>query len=558
MAFLTQNNTFFTDTKPPEDTFLMSSINRPPFMHLPGKEAIWFQFKSDLATNLTKAFSKAIEFVNSIDYTGIPEDKYQVHRRTLVYSYCKRNLFPEMMKIIKDTCNINVTDIKNVGGFSGHFAVDLSMDDEEGVRQLFDRGTGQASGEPAALSKSVRELAEISENLDLKNAKLKVDTFGNNRRVTCVLFMDVDMAFLSRDNFSEKLVEPLAADELSAIYCHEIGHVISMIEFFGHEYQVVSQMKTHLFNAKKQNNLDLEESVNVYKSALRPALMKKGEKKMVEICDHLCDAVDNYKRSTDSYFNAGIELIAVVLKGIFFTALFGLVRMAFTEWFNALMRGVFFVFNGDDPGMRGKSTDTSTSTNVYYHAERMADEFVARLGYAGALSSALNKLNAMFDFMYNNGIMGSKVDSERLRNSVIFMNYIKFMSGLCYFFRADVVSISKDVNVNTATYEDNIARLERLLTDTNTVFKKALPPAMADHYLNEIARIKNSLKETKKSLSARTSDWLWKYILDIPSVCSRLFQLDDVREFEEYHRKLDKLINNELYAQAAAFRQLLR
>lgn len=522
-------------------------------------EAIFFQYGSPLTQGMEKAFQDAINFVESIDYSGVTESNWVKHRHTETHQYAKRVLFPTLAKVIKSSINLEITKIIDANSFCGFFAVNLSMDNVEDVLQVLERQTGNTSA-PVSLSTSAREVAELYKNLNERTSRLDPSKFGAklSRPISCKLYMDVDMAFLMNDNLPNRDVQPFTARELTAIYCHEIGHMLSMIQQSGHAYQSFDEITKHLQRLKSSN--DINEFVTVYRKNLREQAdhlvkAKVIDKKILTVTDAICDNIERIQRTdTSDYVFGTFEFLLTILKNVCIGILLCFMKIFFTVYVLVIVRGLMALC--DDPGSQGKTTDQSVNTSVYYHMERMADEYAVRQGYGGDLSSALVKLvNAC---RYAEALIGPGVSAGSLRTSVVFALYLKFITGLYQFLRIDSHHFGADILPDSLrkSYEDDVARLQRILNDTVAVFKSKLSSEVRDYYLGEYDKTKKALKDMTKPFTQRASDALWNYILEFPTVASRLFQLDDMQELEAHMNRLNQLVNNELYVRAAEFQKL--
>lgn len=530
-----------------------------PYISAYAKESILFQFNSPLGKGLEKVFADAIGFVNGIDYEGIPEKKWVSHRYTETHNYAQRVLFPQMTKVIKDTINLEVLKIIDVRQFSGMFAVDISLDSITDTIQILGRQTGDNPGD-GKLSTTAKEMSEIYKNLNLETSRIDPDKFGKklDRKISCMLYMDVDMAFLMLDNLPVYAVEPLTARELTAIYLHEIGHVITLIAQAGNAYQQFAQAKKHLERAR--GDKDLDGYLKVYQKDIRGRLqelvrLKKLNPKYLEATDALMEyskSLINRRTDTSDYGWGTFEFLMQVIGNFIWLVALTFIRIEVMFFVYPLLRGLLWVVT-EKPGEYGKTTDQSTNTSVYYHAERMADQYCARQGYGGDQASALVKLIDAGRYMEL--AFAYKVHAGSLRNSWVFANYLKVMSAVYRILRVDLGTISKDY-CGPSNYEDDVNRLHRLLTDTAAVFKTQLSPAVRTYYLGEIEKIKRGLDDMKAPFLVRVSDAIWTYIVDLPMILKRITQMDDMEELEAMLRKLDTIVNNELYVQAAQFKDL--
>lgn len=532
-------------------------------------ESIWFQFDSSLGKAMESVFEDGIAYTNRIDYTGIDEKKWVSHRYTLVHSYAKSTLFPNLQKAIEKNINLKVLKIVDVRSFSGIFAVDIGLDNCEDVLDILARQTGTHTGYPPTLEEGAAELAETHKLVNEKNSTLTSNVFGKNKRpIAVTMYMDVDMAFLLLDNVPKHMnLEPLTARELTAVYLHEVGHLVTMLEQSGNMFQIFDLQKQHLASigrSTKTENADLPKMVSIYTNKLRPYLVdkvkkRKLNKKVLEAADAVRSASE-YVMHTDTsdWIYGTFEFITSILTSLWFVVILAANRIVLLFGLYEIGYALYY-FLADKPGESGKSTEQSLSSSVYYHAERMADEFCVRHGYGSDLASGLQKLTQWGrEVLSVTWTTGASVSSGSLRDSWIFSLYLKGYSALLRFFRLDIGSIGDDFSFGLNSYEGDVERLERLLQDQKAIFKQTMPSDMAGHYLAEMEKIKKSIELIKKPWAIRASDAIWKYLNDIPMIVKRILQLDDMEEMEQHLKRIRGLIDNELYAISAHFRYLAR
>ncbi len=529
-----------------------------------GEEMVFFNFSSALGKEMEVAFSEVFEYMAAIDYRGIDETEYVKHRYTLVHNHCKSVLFPALSKIIEKHTNIKVLKWIDTKFFCGMFAVDISLDNFKDVEIILNRQTGESSGD-ITVTDSAKEVADLSKNLNRTTGKLTSNKFGKDKQrpVTCKFYIDVDMAFLMNDNLPKEhllghIGGQLTPAELTATYLHEIGHVVTMIDQADNAFQQFEQVKQHFKKLRKNQAVDVPKVLQVYKNELRPQMQalvneKKVSEKILKFSDAVMTGMEYSERTYKSdYFGGTFELLCkfIINSYLFLGMMF--FRIFYYAFCYGLFRGLFWLF-GDHPGDYGKVTDQSTSMSVFYHAERMADEYVVRQGYGADLASGLEKLTKAIS--YAGMTVGVGVHSGSLRDSMVFSNMLGVCTVLFEFFRIDAASMGNDF-FGPNNYEDDFNRLHRILVDTQKAFKNNMPREVSNEWLGKLDKIKRAMDRIKKPFIVRVSDLIWKYVEDYPMVIKRMTQNDDMEEMEEMLRKLDEIINNELYATAERFKLL--
>lgn len=521
-------------------------------------EAIFFQLGSPLGKGLEKAFQEAINFVNGLDYTGIADGDKQKYRYTKTHRYATATLFPELVKIIKDNTNLVVTKFVDVKKFSGFFAVDMSLDSYSDVTTVLTNQSGTGV-EPIPLDEAAQELAEMSTKVDEVNSKILTTVFGKDmkRKIQVIMYMDVDAAFLMNDNLPLGIVESFTAEELTAIYLHEIGHPLTMFAQASNTYLQLERITKQL-NVNRGQSMDPKKFVSVYTKEIQPMLnnavqRKLVNKKVLEASDALYKQAKYYEQTdrSDYLFGTGELLWNLFMRWV----LCGLYTW-FRAWYavNIWLTVETILVFCQKPGDKGKVSDVANSPRSLYHIERTADEFAVRHGYGGSLATGLAKLTKMMEVSASLAGSGGVVHSKSLRDSYVFVTYLKFTIGLQAFFRVSPQTVTEDFFDNGA-YEKDTARLKRIIQQISTAFKNDMPREMTNQYLSELEAAKNALNDIS-STPRKISKCMWTYFLDFPTVLGRLTQSDQPAEMEQMLNEIDDIINNEIYAHAAAFKNL--
>lgn len=521
-------------------------------------EGIFFQTSNPLGKGIEKAFQDAINHVNNLDYTGIDDKNKLKHRYTNTHKYATAVLFPTLMKVIKDNTNLIVTKFVDVKSFSGFFAVDMSLDSYDDVGTILTNQSG-IGVQQIPLDQTTQEVADLSTKFDEENSRMITTVFGKDmkRKIQVMMYMDVDMAFLMNDNLPVGMVESLTAAELTAIYLHEIGHPLTMFAQAGNMYLQLERITKQLQVSRNQP-MNPKKFIELYTKEIQPNLQKAVNKKLInkkvlEVSNTLCDQAKYYDQTSSSDYLLGTgELLWNLFIRWQICAAMSWCRTAFVVYLYDIIETVKFF--RDKPGEKGKVSDVANSPRSCYHIERMADEFAVRHGYGGSLASGLTKIYQAFDLIDSLAGTGGKVHSKSLRDSKIFVSYLKFTIGLQSFFRITGRKISEDF-LDDHAYEKDTARLKRIIQQISVAFKNDMPKEMTNQYLSELAAAKNALDDIS-SFPQKVSNCIWSYFFDFPAILRRLTQNDQTSEMEQMLNEIDDVINNELYVHAAAFKNL--
>lgn len=521
-------------------------------------EQFFFQANSALGKGMDQAFQAAINYVAGIDYTNI-EDKDKVgYRRTQVHKYAKNTLFPALQKVIKDTTNLEIDGVVDVNQFCGYFAIDIGLDAYEDVIAILQNQSGTGTKQ-TPLDETAKEIADFADKVDQTNAKLMATLFGKglSRKISATLFMDVDMAFLMQDNLPVDYVDSFTASELTGIYLHEIGHMLTMLYQAANSYAEVETIRAHLKSFQSVST-DPKKFIEVYTKAVRPMLAdgvtnKTVNPQILEKSDNLVETIKYYEQAkTDDWGWGTAELIwQLVAKYIMIYAM---------SWARVILMNFILPFYWigswfmGSQGGKGKVSDVGNSPRAFYRVERMADDFAAKQGYGGQLAQGLSKLTKAIEAAETLMLTGSKVHTYTLRKSKVFLYTLKFIVGYRAALRINGEKITRDFMGHTS-YEPDTDRLLRIIQQITTSFKNDMPRELANHYLGELAAAKAALEDTKSKTRA-VSDFIWKYLLDTEQVLGRLFQTDQPKEIEQMLNELDTVINNELYVRAAEFKHM--
>lgn len=516
-----------------------------------GMEAINFLAGSTLAKNLTKVFQKVIDYRDSLEYMTDDPEKIRDERIFKVYKYLREQMIPDFIDTVKRETNLEITKVIMTGtkSMSGFFAVNLAFDSEPDAIDMLNIQTGQEPA-PKTFRDSLKEMVTMCEQFDVKTGKLKKSTYGtgNKRKICCKMYMDGMMAFLLHDFVPTRICPTFSAEELAAIYLHEIGHVLTVVERSGDLYSTVTRQTDHLLQTLKTT--DKKQALKDFMELGTPTLTKLVKDKKVDpklggvSIKALESASYLLEKESSSLIGAAAEILNKFIFHVifvnFYLILNAILFMHFEYFFVGLAKEFAWIEEGK------KSTDATKTEHSLYQMERLADEFVSRHGFGSHLASALNKMDSLGVAMAL-----SQTDNVRLRKSGAFYAY----TVLAVF----VFKLMGGTLTPSYNYEDQYSRLKRLVQNAHASFKNNLDKILLDEYITEYERLNRELDSIKKKVSYKASDFIYKYFLQYAQPSTILASLLTGRLLHDYEKQqnlIEDLINNQHYYLSAKFKQL--
>lgn len=517
-----------------------------------GSEGILFQQRSSLHKALTTVFQNAIDYRDNMKFDNVKDIRKA--RLSQMFKYCKDVFAPAFMKTVEKETNLIVTKLIISGqhGISGMFAVNFAMDNENNIIQILLQQTGNSPA-PKKVSEALKETMSMYKNLDTTTGKLTSNSFGagNKRKISCIFYFDAAMAFLLHDFIPERMGELLTAEELAAIYIHEIGHVLTLVERSGHFFLTLERLSEHI--NKPSTNKEKLEFFETFLESGAPFLneMAKNGAISMTLVDTTKKAAETAKYLLESEAETSNEttlsMIGQIAKTIFITLMYINIGANGTfllgKMFEQLMREFSMM---TDSG--GKTSDLTQSPHNLYQLERMADEFVSRHGAGAALASGLNKFHKIIPVIT---VTGGEIKSTRLRKSGAFTMHLYVCITLVKFVGGFMIS--------PVNYEEHVKRVERLIQNARVVFKNDLNVNDLHHFVDEYIRLERTLKDAKGGAVSQASSTIMNYLLLYTNPATILAMVTTGRftaDYEKQQNLIENLINNELYAVSAKFRRL--
>lgn len=535
----------------------MNRLNKFSYA-MPAFEAVDFQVSSKLGSELTKVFQQAIDFVNNkIEYDK-ENKKYNttVQRHLQLHTYCQNILFPNMQKVIESVANLEVKKIVASDSPTGFFAVDLTMDNSRDLLDMLNMQTGETEP-PRNYRESLKETMEMYKNLDISKGVLKNFKYGKNnkRHISVVLYFDPFTAFVSRDFVPENKIQDLTAEELTAIYLHEIGHALTTVERSIQTYFTVDRCTKHIPELLK--NVSNKEDVEAFAEFGLPVLDKAKKDGILGQSEYdiITKAYESAKYIAESGDTEEVKISAYILLYMhiqFVIMLTCSTTLPLFSWIKLFMGSVAGLeeFSGIKDA---KTSDTIMTKHNMYNMERIADEFVVRHGYGQYQASALNKLTTMFEYM--SAYQGIK-SLNHFRKSRIFSMYLRFT-----IFVMRMVGVSPSITEGfVSNYETLTARLTRLAQDQISVFKHTLKGAALDEAITSYENIIREIDDIDKQLDRKSAKLIYTYLFNSKFSMKFIASILTGRlanDYDKLQNQVEDLINNKLYYQSAKFKQLV-
>lgn len=509
-------------------------------------EAINFQASSRLGTRLTMVFQKVIDFVN------IQEPKFNLSNLdenieflNILENYSKKLLESNLYDIVKDETGIILKNIVYISPKEscGIFAINI-MNDNESVTNLLNEiisGNIDSSSIDRNLKINIEELLEVGKTLDLKTGYL--DLNKTKVRLTGILYFDIATAFAADlCSISYKKSDRFKAEEIAAIIMHEIGHIISTIEYIAyngycgtHGTQFINKKATEINDPKK------------FVKELAISEVVKYERKIIEKVkdEKIVTGLKNLLLMTfDKVTKIGANLFIMIVNAFM---IFAIIKIMFIFNFAITIISIVQIIPSN------KTSREAKSDRDVFLSERLADEYVSRCGFGSYLSEGLRKIQLFFSNpLYTTQ---SSFFSNAIRSSFLTRTYLCFTNAI-------MVGLAGNwAKLISSSYEKDYDRLNRILENSMAIFKKAhLPAQIRDRYIVDTERILYTIKQQKKDSKGifkviSKSITFVLSIVYIPILLVKVLAGDISKSQTKLINDVDSLMNNKLYYLSAKLKQ---
>lgn len=522
---------------------------------IPGNEAIAFQANSPLAKGMTAIFQEALDHRDKLRTKYLDKELSAADYDKQMYKFAKGTMSPKLRAhILKETgLDLKYISIQNTKPHFGLYAVDLSMDSLHSTVMNIEKMLGRKGYTPEDdIKKRLRESMEMSENLDLLTGKLSSSIYGNKRRITGCVYLDMLSAFLPDLLLDFKEDEFLVAEELAAIIMHEVGHVLTLVEHAG--YWHATRLSIGQVNklASVSNPAEVFQSLSGVFNESIGFLKKKGfisEKnaKILENCiASVSDAYNEMVEDSDGSFVKSVAIQALITLVWALTTATGYMLALSIEWrlIMEMMESIFSM-NSDNGGAH-RSTDTKYTSHDSSRMERVADEFVSRHGMGQHLASGLSKIMYMGRMFMASGMVG--IGDSRARKMFHWL-----VETRCF------INELQFAGLGSIMYEGRMERFDRMRQNAQGAFRQFnMPPDMVERYMNDLKGIEKICEEQRKRYAIVFAEHLWKFLgmFGLPNVWRMLNSGNLDRDYKKMFDKLDELTNSKLYVQAYRIEQM--
>ena len=513
-------------------------------------EVINFQYNSPLAKNLNECFQDVITFRDTLDYTKVPENKRSKYRIEQVINYVNTKFVPKFKDIIKKYVGITANVNAYTEGLSFEFSCSVSGKNIEKFIELISASEGTNSIKSS--KEALKLLQDISQNVDTKKSFIKRDIFSEIKKIgleaafnidVCAAFLIVDFGPVQSEN------DIFTAEELTAIYLHEIGHIFNWLERLGNDYLVIENCNNFLRNDIEK--LSGSELVNIMNDDVIPILKNAKNKNIISneeftIYEKAIETINYFERKNErdssEILSIGTLIFSILmrLKTLIFLKLIFVVFDLFSTFIlsnvaYALYNSVVKEYNITHSSDNKYSDIYDTMLNVT-KSERSADDFAVRHGYGSYLASALNKLSnykPIYGFEY---ISNSKFSLFILKAITVF----------------DILLGSSAKNMAMGyIYENNYDRLKKIAQNQIVAFKQAdLPKVVINRYINEYENIIKVINDYEKSLDKKAVELGMVYLKKFgfsSTLIAMLLTGHLTEEYTKYQQQLESIQNNKFY-----------
>jgi len=471
-------------------------------------ESIGYQLDKGTVKQFISLLSMPYFYLSKLDNEYKNEGpKSSIFKYKKFKEYCKQLFNTELKKLIKTHFNIELYEAVVEGVDDSHTGMAMSMVSEKSsnTKKMFEYLNKIVSQD---LSESDISKIDKLKNL-LGDVDIKAGKMINNKKnlFKFKLFFNLPMTYLADRVLvftkTKREKASLTPEEITAVLFHEIGHYITITEM------LISGIYTglyanHLLNAsmksaKRQviSRKSNEEIVNdgwkelAKKKKIILTLINRESKISNKDLDQYDEALNDLSDKIETIVNKikinkkdiekaslnqrllivflnllfSFYLIVILMKRSIINVTLNMLNIAINQRISINMVEYYKRNNSN------LSREIFSSERSFSSTERLADEFVSRMGMEKYLISGLSKLNTnltVYNPLGGNGYFSTGIDPI---NSGILSYIIKTL----YIFNTLIVSciepFSKTTNSKFTRYEDIIKRYKRAAENRLAIFK---------------------------------------------------------------------------------------
>lgn len=381
--------------------------------------------------------------------------------------------------------------------------------------------------------KSIKDVIKAIKSLDKRKGKFVESTM---KKFEFELFLPLAGFWIAETTM---VIKPLTAQEITAVILHEIGHMITLIDIAAagvsnNDFGTIDRevIEKGLMSSKK-------ELVSLIKRASSYASKGSTQKEIGDKIVHVIEKED---------IEPGIitRVLALMIQTFLSTLMVSLSSSATLVYTTLLMKTsnyyelvLSIMYDSSDSRSKGKSTAMRKTS----HLERVADEFVAKYGYAKYLNIALDKITRISSHSVFTHV---GVDTR----STSILSVLGFINSFVPAFMLAMLAMS----VKTTSYEDLNTRMQRNIQNTRASLKDtALPKDIRDRLLRDMDDIERDMKQFNRSFFGSMiaiNSFLYQ-VANIDVAAFRRLILSNPRQFDILQEQFDALQSNTLYVSSA-------
>lgn len=493
----------------------------------PAIEAISFQNNSQLAADIVNIFQTCID-IRAVEYSSNTE------RIDAVITHFKKNACQQLMVAIEKHTGIEVEKVYVQSNFNLYFACLMHVGDKYGLtaHDIIERYSGLKQDqelleimqwldiEPSTAD----EMEKIASSLVKKTGMIRERMFRKNE-IHMDLYFDPYSAFLTKETGHNKF-EYFTAEELAAVVLHEVGHMMTLLEHSADYYFRLKAYEKAGENFLKKATK--EEKIKYAKRVIEQQYKKKPD----------YEGVSSNTSSTNPVMFV-LDLLLVMFCTVFITLLFPLILVSdllgrMEEETNLALLAVG----------KKRSDFSGTRMNMKY-GEMLADEYVARHGLSGPLTSGLQKMMSISTVFHFESAVNSST--------------VYYLSKIPWIIQTMLLG---DMSSGMGQYDRQVKRIEQAMLNTLKAFRNSdMPPEVLDVYIKDYEKTKAVLD--KRGLGEKFtegSELVHRLIVYLISPSSLVQMISSGRFSQEYDKlaeRVDKLTANKLLYRAAKLEQLI-
>jgi hypothetical protein len=499
------------------------------FSHLPSVERIEYQHNSQLAKKMVDICQDVLDFVHNTRIIENDVIREATDRRIKqVSKYIKDNFVPSIVKLCSNELNLmfGIVMVVNDPVFYNsamfvEFSHDLDYSQAREMKGVFNGTLAEAD----SYDYDRDSWSAFEDHLNLEIGKFK--SKSNKIKMNLIIYTTT---FMTEECFSGS-IEPPTAEELAAMYLHEIGHALTIVEHCADTFYRADAIKNSIAKFSTQGVTEAEKPKIIQKLRDITRTIDKNNPESEKL-NAMIDDIEKHQMLITE---------VLVLGGIIATCLFLITTIKLSAM---LFLGQLFLDIGIDRNNLGsdKASDLVTTKRNISYAERIADEFVSRHGLGSALLSGLLKLERSLTEA-----------PDRYMSPIVQFIAIPFQILNILGYR-----VSEFVN---PIYDRDIVRYKQVLENNNAIFKNTdIPSDIRDHYLKDSENLEKMIKEYESRSSVKRRELFYRVffrLIENKSLLSMFNNANLAADYATLQKLTNGMIVNPFFRHAAKLDQLL-